>query len=158
MMSKSEIISLTLDQLLDRYDKTPESFEYVGDDSKVTNKVKLYMDNIIWQTKIPSGSGLMDDPLNEPKTIVVTYSDVEKSLTVRIFNKTFETLSAIEGQRCDAHMEYRNYFMPLRANYRKYLKLKQKIFQYQQREEAKSFLRKLSNIFPTALDSHIFGE
>lgn len=159
MISESDIVSLTLAQLLDQHVENPQSFDYVGLENILTStKAKLYMDNIVWQTKIELDGIMVDNPLNEPKTVIITYSSIEKSLTVRIFNRTFSTINDIEVQKCDASIEYATMFIRFNSNYRKYLKLKSRIFAHQQNKDSRKFLRKLSTVFPTIMDSHILGK
>lgn len=159
MMTKSEILSTTLNELIERFRHNPECFDYVGIDIEGSEfRSKLPFENIVWQTKVESGGTMIDDPTCQPKTIVITYSSLDKNMLIRIFNKTYANPNDISNQAPDAYLEYSRWFMRLGKNYKKFKLLKKLILTKYQRREATSFLSKLASIFPSILDDHILGK
>lgn len=158
MMTKADILSITLDQLIGRFETNPESFDYVGCDLEKKSSLKFDNDSVIWQTKIESNSEIIVDPTSQQRTIVVNYSIIEKALKVYIYNCTFESVGSIYQVKADACIEHKAYFIRFTRNFRKFNKLKNLILAREEHNEARSFLKKLSSTFPDTLDNHIFGK
>jgi hypothetical protein len=156
MMTKSEIISTTLDALLDRHSSSPESFEYIkGHDYSV---YKSGDETIIWRTIVDSNNQTIYDPTSQQRTIVVIFDSEQSSIIVKMYNQCSMSRSALDGVQPDAIVESKQYFKALRSDYRKFRKLRQLISKHKEHKEAKDFLKKLSTAFPSALDKHIFGK
>jgi hypothetical protein len=156
MMTKSEIISTTLDALIDRFQSSPESFEYIEDYNHF--RYSNGGETIIWKTIVDSNNQTIYDPTSQQRTIIVVFDPEQSSIIVKIYNQCGMTRSALDGVIPDAIVESKQYFKPLRSEYSKFRRLRQLILKHKEHKEAKDFLKKLSTAFPSALDRHIFGK
>lgn len=148
-MTKSEIISNTLDQLIDKFHVAPDGFELV--DSEF-NKY------IAWQTKVDLNDKLVQDPSAYQRTVVITWSAAEKSITVRIYNSTFVNFHFLDNQKPDGLIEVARPFERYRSNYNKFIKLQKLIEERNELNKTKEFINKISSVFPTILDHFIIGK
>lgn len=148
-MSKSEIISNTLDQLIDKFHTSPDAFECI--DSEI-NKF------ITWQTKVDLSDKLVQDPSAYQRSIIVTWSPTEKLLSVRIYNSTFTNFHFLENQKPDGLLEVSRPFEKYRSNYKKFVKLQKLIEEKDEHNRTKEFINKISSVFPTILDHFIIGK
>lgn len=145
-MEKAELVGLTLDRLLDHFKMSPESFEFHDNISPT----------VVWRPKIEQGditSNSIYDP-NNAHAVIVTYNPHQNEITCYVFlTAPAEPLNATG--RADTTMSSKRWFETWRSNYRKLMKLKSLI---QSREAKKTnliYLRKLSCIFPDAVDKHL---
>jgi hypothetical protein len=159
-MEKHEIISLTLDQLIERFHLSPESFDY--EDPSTPNKM-LVNPIIIWQPKFDLGNSVVPDPNNEQKTVIITYSELTSEMSCYIFASTQISLSNLmntvsNASKTDAVISYKlGVFASFRVNHRKFMKLKKLIQNRERMKENDNFMKKLCKVFPGTLDDHIFG-
>lgn len=158
MVTKSEIIGQTLDQLIDIFHKKPDSFQYVGDESADSNRLRIYHDNIIWQTLIRADGKLIDDPNEPPKTIVVTFSKLESNISICAYNRTFTNIQEINIAKADAYIESTKTFKRFRKNYKKFKKIRNLILRHSESRKANDFFYQMSKVFPVMLDKHILGK
>jgi hypothetical protein len=151
MMTKSDIISAALDELLERFHSNPEAFDY-------TKALMSEGEYIVWRTIINSSNQTIYDPTSQQRTVIVTFDANDNLMSVRIYNQCNLSNSMLHGITPDANIESKKIFKGLRRNYRKFRKLRELILNEQAHKEAKSFLKKLSSAFPSLLDKHIFGK
>ena len=82
-MTKSDIIYLTINQLVEKFYLHPESFLIpepysYNDDDHI---------RIVWRSQIYSGDELVEDPTMPQKTIVIEYNKIFKSLKMAILEQ-----------------------------------------------------------------------
>lgn len=155
-MMKSEIISAALDELIEKFYMSPESFELVAYNEYTT--IQDNLDSIIWRTKINSGELLIEDPTTQQRTILVEHLIKNKIIRVAIFNNCNWTSSILHNAKSDATIESKKLFMRFSSNYRKFNKLKNLIKNHNENKETREFLKKLSTSLPGVIDNHIFGK
>lgn len=156
MMTKSEIISTTLDELLERALSNPEAFEYIKD-----YNISHYSggdETIIWRTMVNSGGQLINDPTMQQKTIVIIFDSTMGSIKIKMYNQCIESNITLNNTYAEAEVESKKIFKVFRNNYRKFSKLRKLILNAKTHKEAREFLKKLSTTFPSVLDKHIFGK
>lgn len=159
MMTKTEIISLTLDELLDKFTQSPESFEHTDTINVAYLSADLNSEFILWQTKIISGDDLIEDPTSQQRTIVVYYNSKEGYIKIYLYNNTGIGHYAIApGSKYDAVVESKKFFKRFGKNARKFNRLKKMITEYKENKEAHEFLKKMSTTFPALLDQFILGK
>jgi hypothetical protein len=150
-MDKSELMGLTLDMLIAKFEESPESFEFLGQGhlNEATHPT------IIWQPKIQLSdldSTLVNDP-NNASAIMVTFNHVFNEMQCHVFIRAPITTY---GSKADSSIKVCRWFEKWRRNYRKFKKLKQLILNRYKHQEDMEFARHLSSVFPDALDRHLF--
>lgn len=149
-MDKAELVSLTLDKLMDHFRSTPESFEFHSSElgGRSINPT------IVWQPKVQlNDSYTVQDP-NNVHAIVVTYNGMLNSVTCYVFLKAPPDLLKT-GIVADCVMNSQRFFETWRGNYRKFRRLRDMIRKRDLRKENMHYLRKLATIFPDTLDKHL---
>lgn len=156
-MNKPELIKIALDQLLDQFKLSPESFDYHEDMGDFSNKTSA----ILWEPKIELNGDRVDDP-NQYKAIVVTFKPKDNEIACHIFTKNSSSANnssyRYDLSKSEACTKYSRKFEKLRGNYRRFKKLANLIYQRDRRNENKAFLMKLYGLFPGTMDKHLFGE
>jgi hypothetical protein len=156
-MNKPELIKIALDQLLEQFRASPESFDYHEDMGDYSNKASA----ILWEPKIELNGDRIDDP-NQYKSIVVTFKPKENEMACHIFTKNSATASSgahrYDLSKSEACTKYSRNFERFRGNYRRFKKLASLIINRDRRNENKAFLMKLYGVFPGTMDKHLFGE
>ncbi len=160
MMDKSEIISTTLDELLEKFHSNPEAFQYMNSESSTRPNwwTPPCLETISWQTKVSIEDKLTADPTSYQRSILVTYTQIDQSMTVRIYNQTFDKLSFIEQTPADGTIHSKKLFKRYRKNYRKFVELRKLIAAQKEKKDTKEFITKLSSVFPAMLDHFILGK
>lgn len=148
-MTKSDIMSNSLDQLIEKFHSSPESFEYVDGGNS---------ESVMWQTKINLSDNMISDPTAYQRTILVTWSSYDKTLALRIYNETFDSFTKIDDKRSDAKLSLSRPFEKYRSNYKKFRTLIKLTQEQREHKKTKEFLTKLSSVFPTILDHFILGK
>lgn len=145
-MDKAELVSLTLDRLIDHFKLSPESFDFTDNGCPT----------VVWQPKIQLDdltSNSIYDP-NNAHAVVVRWNTHFKHVTCYIFlSAPVNPVNCID--KADSTISSQRWFEYYRGNYRKLMRLKDLI---QDREAYKAnliYLRRLSSVFPDALDDHI---
>jgi hypothetical protein len=146
-MDKYELINITLQRLIDHFERSPESFEFK--DSVV-----------IWQPKVAL-SDQYSIPVNDPNNnhaVAIGFNSCINELKCYLFLKTTYGLSFPNPQlsNADSVMTSSRWFEKWRGNYRKYCKLVKLIQTRDKHKENMEYLRKLTSLFPDAVDDHIF--
>jgi hypothetical protein len=153
-MTKDDLLSITLDQLLDAFKRTPECFELM--DREIDPNMSLIGPTIKWSFKLDLDGMIIPDPNNAARTIIISYNDMGKQLSCHIFFR--EVNAANQAIMADAQATAKYAFPILSSSYRKFHKLRNKLIRRHRDKENDRFLRKLQSIFPTTFDNDIFGE
>lgn len=157
-MQKVELIELTLDQLLETFKTSPESFDYKDRCSPGSDSWPYQ--TIIWQPKFQLKTDnlgdIIADPNNLPKTVAVYFNHHMGDMQVLIFNKSFITAADMTVAKADSYIACIQWFPTWRAPYRKMMRLKRLIEARNVHRENDAFLRKLYSIFPGSLDRQLF--
>jgi hypothetical protein len=145
-MDKAELVSITLDRLLDHFAISPESFEY-NDNVSPT---------VVWRPKIQQGD-LTTNPVYDPNNahaVVVRWNQLYSAVNCYVF-LTAPTDPINSTEKADSSMSSQRYFEKWRGNYRKLMKLKGLIQARNIQKANLVYLRKLSSVFPDAVDKHL---
>lgn len=156
-MNRCDIVGLTLDQLLENFPLSPESFDY--EDMHYTPHKNTSHPTIIWQPKVELKDGVVPDPNNEVKTIVVWYNENLSELNCAIIPgpaTSWRSVAMLVGAT-DINCPITG-IIALNSHYRKFMKLKRLIMAKDQMKHNNDFLKKLHSIFPGTFDKHIFGK
>ncbi len=156
-MNKHALVELTLEQLLDAFRTSPESFEY--EDSTYTPHKLAGDPAILWQPKCElKDHTIVADPINDQKAVIVVYNEALSEITCYIFSKAIVSINLAAGSMADATVTSKHtWFTIWRGNYRKFDKLRNLIKARDRNKENDRFLRKLNSVFPSALDKHILS-
>ena len=150
-MDKHELIKLTLDQLMEHFKLSPESFQY---QDSLTNPSKSSFPTIIWQPKVQMGDSVVADP-NNNHTVVLTFNEHLEEFKCFIYLKTPINL---ETTPADSVIVSRRSFEKWRRNYKRFIKLKKLILARDTHIENMGFLSKLSSVFPHTMDCYLFKD
>lgn len=145
-MDKAELVGITLDRLIDHFKLSPESFEFTDNGTPT----------ITWQPKIQLGD-LASNPIYDPNNahaVVVQWNQFAGHLTCYVF-LTAPTEPRSNVHKADSTMVACRWFERYRSNHRKMIKLKSLILARDAQKANLIYLRKLSSIFPDAMDGHI---
>lgn len=157
-MDKHELVGITIQQLIEHFKSSPESFEYV--DSRTRPNTDRHP-TIFWQPKVQLGdymSTVVQDP-NNSHAVVVNWNPLNNELTCYLFLKAPANLAGTSGgQAADCVMSSKRWFEKWRGNYRKFNKLKDLIMERDKRKENLTYLKKLSSVFPDTMDIHILDK
>ena len=145
-MDKAELVGLTLDRLIDHFRLSPESFDYSESMSPT----------IVWQPKIQQGD-LTSNPIYDPNNahaVVVRWNQLYSSVNCYVFLKApIDPMNSID--KADSTMSSQRWFEQYRGNYRKLMKLKALVQARNAQKAQLIYLRKLSSVFPDAIDDHL---
>lgn len=153
-MNKHELINLTLKQLIERFRMSPESFEYSGPDVDVSGN----SDYIIWQPKVilsDSDLSTITDP-NNNHAIIIQFNHSAAEFSCYIFLNPPPDLKSIYAAKADCLIHSKRSFEKFRGNYKKFKKLKNMILKKYANKENRSYLKKLSSVFPDIMDDYMF--
>ena len=146
-MDNAELVGLTLDRLIDHFKLSPESFDFSGGVTHPT---------VLWRPKVQLddlNNHSIRDP-NNAHAVIVRWNPHFSQVVCYVFLVAPEyPLNAID--KADSTISSQRYFESWRSNYRKLLKLKRLIEEREAYRANMAYLRKLSSIFPDAVDSHI---
>lgn len=154
-MHKHELVGMTIQQLIDHFKRSPESFEYYDQDRKPNSSI---LPTIFWQPKVQLGdymSTIVQDP-NNNHAVVVSYNAMLNELTCYLFLRAPPNMASIaSGHAADCTMSSKRWFENWRGNYRKFKKLRNLIIARDKRKENLIYLKKLSSVFPDTMDTHL---
>lgn len=153
-MNKHQLISITLDKLFDHFKASPESFEYYDTE---TQNYRVTQPTIVWRPKIElndHSSTVINDP-NNNHGIVLVFNNVMEEFQCFIF---LGTAVDISGSKADCVVTSRRSFYKWRKTYKNFTKLANLISEREEHKENMKILKKLSSVFPDALDTYIFKD
>jgi hypothetical protein len=156
-MDKHELVGLTLQKLIEHFKSSPESFEYYDHERKPNQAVQP---TIVWQPKVQLNdylSSVVNDP-NNMHAVVVSFNNTLNELTCYLFLKAPTNLISNQVSVADCVMTSKRAFEKWRSNYRKFKKLRDMIIDRDKKRENLAYLRKLSSVFPDAMDSHLLDK
>ena len=157
-MDKHELVGMTIQQLIEHFKSSPESFEYYDHDRKHNSSTHP---TIFWQPKVQLGdymSTVVQDP-NNNHAVVVNFNPLNNELTCYLFMKAPPNFASLSGgQVADCVMTSARWFERYRGNYRKFIKLKNLIIARDKRKENLTYLKKLSSVFPDTMDTHLLDK
>lgn len=154
-MDKHELVKLTIQKLIDHFKSSPESFEFHDQDR---NPNRAVHPTIYWQPRVQLNdymSTVIQDP-NNCHAVVVNFNPLNNELTCYLFLKAPPNLySSTGGTVADCTMSSRRWFEKWRGSYRKFTQLRDLIIARDKRKENMNYLKKLSSVFPDAMDRDI---
>ena len=161
-MDKHELVGITLQQLLEHFKMSPESFEYYDYTNRPANtNAKYHYPCILWQPRVQLGdvtSNVVQDP-NNSHAVVVSFDESEKTLICYVFLKAPSNLATASlPPVADSIMYSKRRFEKWRSNYKKFKKLRDLIKARDKRKENLTYLTKLTSVFPDTMDHHLLDE
>jgi len=155
-MQKHELVGITIQQLIEHFKSSPESFEYYDHNCKPA----IMNPTICFQPKVQLGdpsSSTVSDPNNGHAIFVSFNNDTE--LTCYLFLKAPQNLmSSNSSYAADSVMTSSRPFEKWRGNYRKFKQLRNLIMARNKYKENLTYLKKLSVVFPDTMDSHLLDK
>lgn len=147
-MDKWEIIEITLDQLIRRWNSDKESFVTDTND-KPTRHNELY---VAWEPDDGSCS-LTNDKVK--KGVLVAYSKGARSFTCRVYHVTMNmgTRNVITEDSLSATKK----LPQIRSLYRKFMCFREDIRQHEINKSSGRYLDNLCTMLPDTLDRYILG-
>jgi hypothetical protein len=152
-MDKHELVGMTIQKLIEHFKMSPESFEYYDSERRPNQAVQP---TITWQPKIQlndHSSTVVNDP-NNVHAVIVMFNPMINELSCYLFLKAPPNLITNHGTTADCVITSKRAFEKWRGNYRKFKKLRDLIIARDKRRENMDYLRKLSSVFPDAMDGH----
>jgi hypothetical protein len=154
-MKKDELVSITLDQLTDNLDSTPECFEISCKELNVYTHTTS--DVIVWKRKVILDNKSIPDPNGDLRTIIIIYNKTTNELSCHIYLKEV-TVQSAPNIKSDASMSMNVGFKWFNRQYRQFQRIKSKIIENERIKENTEYLRKLDSIFPGTFEKDIFGK
>jgi len=153
-MTKDELIQLTIKQLNESLNSSPECFELLEDPLwPILDTTKSYI-TIVWRLKIDINGDTYLDPNNSPRTIILSYSFFSKKLSCYIYFRDVD--SPHKAIMADAAIDVAYKFPIFNKSYRKFKKFRTNLINKIKEKEQLDYLKKLNCIFPAALDEKLF--
>ena len=149
-MDKDELISLTLDRLIDRFKSGPECFEFIQTPFSPSNPDIV----ITWKPRVemePNMVSVIDDP-NREGGCAIKYMEPTGEITCAVYSKAPINFN---HSTPDCLISTRPSFVKWTSNYKKIVKLKNLILKRDQENENKKYLKKLQDVFPDAVDKYL---
>jgi hypothetical protein len=158
-MDKPELLKIALEQLIEQFKVTPESFYYNATFSNTFNSSGTFHNTeaVVWEPKIDVNGSIIDDP-NQYKNIVITFTPGLNEMGCLIFHKDKITGSKYDAAQAEMSTKYSRRFERCRSNYKKFKYLCNLITTRDKRHEYRQFLTKLYSIFPGTMDKHLFDK
>ena len=158
-MSRNELVGITIQQLIEHFKRSPESFEYYDHDSKPSSQ--QMQPTIFFQPKVQLSdymSTIVEDP-NNNHAVIVSFNQINNELTCYLFLKAPINLQSNSSNPvADSVVSSRQWFEKWRGNYRKFNKLRKLILDRDKRKENLTYLKKLAYVFPDTLDSDLLDK
>ena len=155
-MNKEELVHITLKQLSESLKITPENFRF-EDSSLGHSSGNFTGPTIIWQFKVQLEDKFIPDPLNSTKTIIVMYSKMSKQLSCHIYNREVNNLNHAIMPDTQVIIQYHDQAPAyLYRTYRQFISLKKSLIQKKNDKDFIDYMKKLTQIFPTAHDDDLF--
>ena len=157
-MHKHELVGITIQQLIEHFKTSPESFEFYDQDRKphyanaptICFQPKIQLDSLI-----PA----VNDP-NNSHAVVVSFHN-NKELACYIFLKAPGNLMSLNScaTAADSVTSSSRRFEKWRSNYRKFKYLRNLIMTRDKYKDNLIYLKKLSAVFPDTMDDpYIFDK
>lgn len=153
-MTKEELIDLTLKQLRDSFENSPECLHLEESNSTYGNNTTG--PTIIWRHRVEINGERIQDPNNSSRTIIASYSTISKQLTVSIFFREVNNLNHALMADATAVVKYSDWPW-MHKSYRRFQSLRKKILKLQKEKESLEYLRKLSSVFPGTFEDDLLG-
>jgi hypothetical protein len=154
-VTKEELIHLTLKQLRENFESTPENFRL--EDAELGIPQGTWPGpTIIWQFKVKvKEDTYIQDPLNATRTIIVTYNKIANQLTCLIYFREVNSLNNSITPDTQAMVQCCN-FPILNRTYRQFMDIRKVLIKQRREKEFVDYMRKLNNIFPSTHEDDIF--
>lgn len=154
-MTKEELIHITLKQLSDSLQLSPENFRL--EDPELGTPIGTFPGpTIIWQHRLKvKEDTYIQDPLNATRTIIVTYNKIANQLSCFIYFREVNTLSHAVVADTQAVVQC-SHFPILNRTYRQFMAIRKSLITARREKEYLDYMRKLNNIFPSTHEDDIF--
>ena len=152
-MTKEELVSITLKQLLDSFYHCPECFEMY--DSEMDQAKGFRHCTIVWKPKHDVSGTIVPDPNHSTKTIIVSHDRLTRTLSCHIYFKDVNVSNL--SMQADAQVTLDlNFFSYFRFTWRTFKKLRKYILVHRKTKDSNEYIKKLSSVFPAAIDDKLF--
>jgi hypothetical protein len=155
-MNRYELVGMTIQNMIDRFKTSPESFTFCDSQSKHNRCV---YPTIVWQPRIQlsDNSAAVMDP-NNNSAVVIVFNTFANDLSCYVFLKAPINPTTWVPHMADSVAVSDRWFEKLRGNYRKFKKLRNLVRVRDRNMENLLYLNKLSSVFPDTLDSHLLDK
>ena len=158
-MTKEELLHFTLKQLIESLKTTPDNFRY--DDGGATSSTansSFPGPAIIWQFRVKlSEDNYIVDPLNNVKTIIVTFNKLANTLHCYIYNREVNSLSYMMTPEAQAVAKYNDFISPyFYRTYRQFSRIRRELLKSKEDKEYMDYMNKLNKIFPATHEDELF--
>jgi|GEM_PF-4723055 len=155
-MTNHELIELALEQLIEEFKRSPESFSYY--DNQYTPN-RQFEPTIFWQPKIQLKDDLMNDPNDMGRSVIICIRSLTKEMSCYVFSRYLSDIKAAEASTPDASMiAHARFFETYRSMFRKFRKLRNMIMKRDKERDNEKFLKKLCKVLPATFDDHLLGD
>jgi hypothetical protein len=152
-MTKEDLILLTLSQLKESFEQSPECFT-VEDYRLNYNNFQGHV--VVWKFKIELNGNVIQDPNNAVRTVTVGYNTMNKTITASIFFR--EVYDVSYSMVPDASINFKYTMWPwLYKSYRIFIKLRKDLLARRREKQNMDYVKKLLSIFPATGDDDLFG-
>jgi hypothetical protein len=149
-MTKEEVMCATLKQLSDSLSTSSERFKL--EDPEIGGECTFPGPTIIWKFEVEVNGHCIQDPNNAPRTIVITYNSMGRTLSCAIYMRDVSSYSSTSPDAIiKVHYDIWCYFY---KSYWRFMKLRKRLIDIHRNKTNLLFLKKLNAIFPTALDEN----
>lgn len=158
-MTKEELLHFTLKQLTESLKTTPENFRYEdGGATTSTTNNSFPGPAIIWQFRVKlSEDNYIPDPLNNVKTIIVTFNKLGNQLQCYIYNREVNSLNYMMTPEATATASYNDFISPyFYRTFRQFSKIRRDLLKSKENKEYIDYMNKLNKIFPATHEDDLF--
>ena len=156
-MTRQDLVGLTLEQLIRSFASSPECFDL--EKAETSSFTSGPNDSILWKPRIESGGGIMTDPNNPSRTVIIVNNKATDTIQCFIYFKDMISTANALSHKADAQVECDiGFWSRFDPNWRKFQKLKKLIQANSASREDHAFLGKLHDVFPGCWDPFIFGK
>lgn len=155
-MTKEELVYITLKQLSENFNTSPENFR-LEDAELGPTQGSFPGPTIIWQFKVElkDGEQPIIDPLNATRTIIVTFNKISNQLSCHIYLREVNTISSATMADSQAVVQCCS-FPILNRTYRRFKQIRESLIDRRREKEFWDYMKKLNNIFPSTHEDELF--
>lgn len=154
-MTKEELVCLTIKQLKEGFKKHPECLQLEDPELGKTNYGNS---TIIWRFKVEIDGTLYNDPNNNSRTVIISYSKLERKINASIYLRDVGTASQSIMPDASASISYHEHLpLFLYKSYRDFMYLRKQLIDRQKEKENIDFVKKLTSVFPGTFEDDILG-
>lgn len=154
-MTKEELIYLTLRQLKDNLNVSPQNFRIEDPELGGING-GFHGPTIVWQFKVEIKPGeFITDPLNATKTVIVTHNRISNEITCLIYFREVNSANTAMMPESQASVKLYKWSF-FNRTYRQFEYIRKELIKMRRQKEYVDYLQKLNKIFPSTHEEDLF--